>query len=83
MGKRFRATKYKTKQISYPRKHKVNSNVERNNRIIQEEYYLQYCNNLTTNISSLKIFVKQIQNHYNFISFHRNFKFNDRLFSSM
>ena len=31
----------------------------------------------------LKIFAKQIQNHYNFIRLHRNFKFNDRLFSSM
>ena len=66
-----------------PRKPKINGNVERNNRTVQEEYYLPNYNNLKANISSLKIFAKQIQNHYNFVRLHRNLKFNNRLFSPM
>ena len=52
-------------------------------RTLQEEYYLQNYNNLTTNISSLKIIAKQIQNHYNFVRLHRNLNFNIRFFSTM
>ena len=66
-----------------PRKPKINGNVERNNRTIQEEYYLPNYNNLKANIASLRLFAKQIQNHYNFIRLHRNLKLNNRLFSPM
>ena len=52
-------------------------------RTLQEEYYLPNYNNLTTNISSLKIIAKQIQNHYNFVRLHRNLNFNIRFFSTM
>ena len=52
-------------------------------RTLQEEYYLQNYNNLTTNISSLKIIAKQIQNHYNFVRLHRNLNFNIRFFPTM
>ena len=65
------------------RRHKVNGNVERNNRTIREEYFLPNYNNLKTDISSLKIIAKQIQNHYKFVKLHRNIKFNDILFSPM
>ena len=65
------------------RKPKVYGNIEINNRTIQEEYYLPNYNNLKTDISSLKIFAKQIQNHYKFVKLHRNIKFNNRLFSPM
>ena len=39
-------------------------------KTIQEEYYLPNYDNLTTNNYSLKIFVKQIQNFYNFVRLH-------------
>ena len=60
-----------------------NETEKENNRTIQEEYYLQNYNNLTTNTSSLKIIAKQIQNHYNFIRLHRNLNFNIRFFPTM
>ena len=39
-------------------------------------------NNLKTNISYLRLFIKQIQNHYKFIKLHRNLKFSNKLFFS-
>ena len=67
--------------FEYFYKVKINNNVERNNKTIQEEFFLPNYTNLKTNISYLKIFAKQIQNLYNFIRLHRNLKFNNRLFS--
>lgn len=66
-----------------PRSPKLNGNVERNNRTMQEEYYLPNYNNLKTDIYYLKMFAKQIQNHYNYVRLHRQLKFNNRLFSPM
>ena len=66
--------------FEYFYKVKINNNVERNNKTIQEEFFLPNYTNLKTNISYLKIFAKQIQNLYNFIRFHKNLKFNNRLF---
>ena len=51
--------------------------------LIKKEYYLPNYNNLKTNITYLRLFAKQIQNHYNFIRLHRKLKFNNRLFNPM
>lgn len=64
-----------------PRNPKLNGDVERNNRTVQEKYYLPNYNYLKTDIYYLKLFAKQIQNHYNCVRLHRQLKFNNRLFS--
>ena len=52
-------------------------------KTFQEEFYLPNYNNLKIDIFSLKLFAKQIQNHYNFIRLHRNLNFNIRFFPTM
>ena len=46
--------------------------------LFKKSFYLPNYNNLKIDIFSLKLFAKQIQNYYNFIRLHRNFKSNNR-----
>ena len=66
-----------------PRSPKLNDGVERINRIVQEEYYLQYYNSSKPDIDSLRKFVKYSQNQYNYFRIHRHLNINNRLFSPM
>lgn len=66
-----------------PRSPKLNGGVERINRILQEEFYLQYYNSLKPDIVSLRKFVKYSQFQYNYFRLHRHLNINNRLFSPM